>query len=107
MGSGRGYYDRYFQKVRRLQSIQEEEERKDQRHHQLHHEPDHQLQEPHENEMKYEQEILIPRKHEDTLFIGLAFRQQILSLIPTDDLDMAMDLLVHADDDDNDKKDDD
>jgi hypothetical protein len=104
LGSGRGYYDRYFQKIRQTGIKGKTEKRKDQRHH-LDHQETHEPDQQHEsNQMKCEEDncsnqddgTLIRGKHNSTHFIGLAFKQQLLPFIPTNDQDIAVDDVIHA-----------
>lgn len=120
LGSGRGYYDRYFERLRGLhhhpihhqqQEIQIEDEdggtrRGDQRHHHNHqrHEPD-QERNVNPNEM-HQEETPIQGKHDaddadepakkKTHVIGLAFKQQLVSCIPYNEHDVSVDEVIHA-----------
>lgn len=106
MGSGRGYYDRYFEKIRQLHQKEwmKHEEHQEQWHHQHpSREPD-QLRDLDEKHLKQEMKAkgsLIQEKSGSTHLIGLSFKQQLLECIPTNDQDMTMDQVIYAGHDDD------
>ena len=105
MGSGRGYYDRYFEKIRQLHHQKEWMKHQEQWHHQHpSREPD-QLQDLDQKDLKQEMEAkgsLIQQKSGCTHLMGLSFKQQLLAFIPTNHQDMTMDQVIYAGHDDDD-----
>jgi len=86
LGSGRGYYDRYFEKI-----LHQPLPEKEQRHH-------------YSQQKQNRKEALIQGEHDlmscnKTYLIGLAFKQQILPFIETNSQDVTMDQVIHSGDD--------